>query len=1153
MKNSIGIYKRIVSLIVLTVMVLGLVPSVSAAEAKTVDEIISQSVVLEVKTPYYLKNGKQFNYSDNQYYYPQLVNNELMVPLRMLNSVLDFQYSYNSKKEEAVITKGNKKITVRANTDGIYIEGSDAKYIKNLAVNTGRELLLPFDSVAQALGYTVFKLNFNAVTVATYAKEADFTGEVKSKIASLMVNSEEIIFQENFEEPKWTMSSWGGSGEYLISTECGKGSNDFSAYMGATQKSSYGLMSSRIDYDHAKEYRLVLDAKVTDDWANTTFKPAMWTYNSEGTFIAGQNFIEFDDLEPTTEWQTFTYVMPKFYFYDDKFVDFAKFQINLQLTCAKANEASGGIFIDNVRLLENTSPTADVDCDFEADKFAAWYYPGETVKYTCKNPDALRGYNSIKIKVTDSNFNVIHTDSRSVDEIITKGWSYTPEELGYYEVEFSAVSPDGTVRKIVKGYIKLLKRDEGTPLYAFLSQPTVHFAVVKGAAKPMELRNDMHMASAIPYQESETEFRLLDMLGVAGLRLHYILWGNSYAGHGGIEDTPDVYNFTKADKWVQYSDQFGFKNIMANFFSTPIWAVEEKWRDPSNITTFGYVYQKMAPENMEDLAEAIQEFYKHYKGKVDILEFMNEPAYGNTAFWADTPEKLAEMIKTAYKALREVDPNKNMLMAAASWNQGYKLYAELLSKDKDFYDSFDMFTFHSRYAGDLKYYEDANNKYGYESKPAAATEEYLYSAYRSGKPKDHNVSTMHYYACYFNHIKKNVEYVTMFEVQDNVPDELRCAQYANGITPNHTIGLFTAFPYVEPHKGAVAAFNLYENIGLDFTYAGEFDFGNGQKAVYFMNDGEPVVYVWNSDDKPFYLSDELKNALTDKVECQDFMGKDFNIDDEMQPLTMYYIKGFDKNKIDAIEKNEGHVLNDDFEREYYTCKLPEFIPVDDVVLDETFEGIVIDNAETAPFDKETFKLNDNIEWITDNWNWVTQNHEKPAGFDSKFAAYVDNDGMYLVVDVTDSTINQQSVGSEWPSLTWQNDSIQLAFDCYGTGDSAMRAEFQIGMFKDKPLMYKEKAPEISFVMVDGWSDSKSELDTDKYLRIEKTNKGLMYKVFIPMSEMYPFQYSSTTDHLRFSLLVNDNNGTGRSYYEWSSGIGGTKDPKAFGALKFNNK
>ena len=52
-----------------------------------------------------------------------------------------------------------------------------------------------------------------------------------------------------------------------------------------------------------------------------------------------------------------------------------------------------------------------------------------------------------------------------------------------------------------------------------------------------------------------------------------------------------------------------------------------------------------------------------------------------------------------------------------------------------------------------------------------------------------------------------------------------------------------------------------------------------------------------------------------------------------------------------------------------------------------------------------------------------------------------------------------------------------------------------------------------------------------------------------MGEMYPFQYSSNTDHLRFSLLVNDNNGTGRSYYEWTSGIGGNKDPKQFGALK----
>ncbi len=37
--------------------------------------------------------------------------------------------------------------------------------------------------------------------------------------------------------------------------------------------------------------------------------------------------------------------------------------------------------------------------------------------------------------------------------------------------------------------------------------------------------------------------------------------------------------------------------------------------------------------------------------------------------------------------------------------------------------------------------------------------------------------------------------------------------------------------------------------------------------------------------------------------------------------------------------------------------------------------------------------------------------------------------------------------------------------------------------------------------------------------------------------------------MRISVLVNNNDGNGRSYMEWSSGIGGNKDPKQFGALK----
>ena len=131
---------------------------------------------------------------------------------------------------------------------------------------------------------------------------------------------------------------------------------------------------------------------------------------------------------------------------------------------------------------------------------------------------------------------------------------------------------------------------------------------------------------------------------------------------------------------------------------------------------------------------------------------------------------------------------------------------------------------------------------------------------------------------------------------------------------------------MEPHKGAVAAYELYQTIGLDFTYAGEFDLGDGQKAVYFINDGEPLVYVWNSDEKPFYLSDTLKDALGENGRCKDFMGRDFDIDGEMQAMTMYCLTGFDKDKINAITSNEGKVLNDDFEESITPAKCRSLSP-----------------------------------------------------------------------------------------------------------------------------------------------------------------------------------------------------------------------------------
>ena len=158
--------------------------------------------------------------------------------------------------------------------------------------------------------------------------------------------------------------------------------------------------------------------------------------------------------------------------------------------------------------------------------------------------------------------------------------------------------------------------------------------------------------------------------------------------------------------------------------------------------------------------------------------------------------------------------------------------------------------------------------------------------------------------------------------------------------------------------------------------------------------------------------------------------------------------------------------------------------------------------------------------------------------------------MYLLVDTTDSAIYTPTDGDcDFRDGMWEYDSVQFAVDCLGTGLASQRAEFQVGIFKGEPIIYKHSAPDIGFNMVSGWSNSNTQLKGD-YVRIDKTDHGNIYKIFVPMSELFPFQYSEASEFIRFSLLVNNNDGNGRCYNEWSSGIGGDKDPKQFGAIKF---
>jgi hypothetical protein len=126
---------------------------------------------------------------------------------------------------------------------------------------------------------------------------------------------------------------------------------------------------------------------------------------------------------------------------------------------------------------------------------------------------------------------------------------------------------------------------------------------------------------------------------------------------------------------------------------------------------------------------------------------------------------------------------------------------------------------------------------------------------------------------------------------------------------------------------------------------------------------------------------------------------------------------------------------------------------------------------------------------------------------------------------------------------WDFDSIQIAFDPNMEGKD--RTEIAIYRNPDgKCTAYK---------LLNFWTPEIPENLTrrgpmpDVKIATAKTAGGIDYTVTIPLRELYPLSVKTT--EFGFSWLVNDNDGQGRKYIQWSSGIGPNKDTSLFGMVK----
>lgn len=456
------------------------------------------------------------------------------------------------------------------------------------------------------------------------------------------------------------------------------------------------------------------------------------------------------------------------------------------------------------------------------------------------------------------------------------------------------------------------------------------------------------------------------------------------------------------------------------------------------------------------------------------------------------------MNEYAYKAIKCVNPELNFISAGYAINSGYKYLDELLNYNS-YKSCVDVYSFHGKY-NTVQKIKETLKTHNVSTEGLINSEAYCYGVYTKGVEKNFKHNDIFMPIDYIKSYKDKLKFVTFFCIPESTPDELRAVKKSG-----HSYGLFRTFPYIEPRSGAVIAYNLFDIFTNDTAYESEYSFGH-QKAVRLKNGDSSVLCVWSSLDEDFTLCSELQSVMTSDTVITDFEGKTADVN--MQKSKMYYITGVDESALDSLEQSCDKAINDIYVSPFYDCK--------DVYGNEGI-GYIPDSAiitQGELFDKDTFEINSSAA----KYNSLTSYKS-----DNRFAVSLADDGLYISVDVIDTTpVNDASNAEKLAD----NDSLTIAIDCCGNLLSNERNEYRAGLIDGEAALYKVFAADPGAEMSDeNCSGSKTVLSSD-FVDISRNNNMLSYRVFIPAYEMFPISNIYDALSVRFALKIRNFNTNG---------------------------
>ncbi len=1012
----------------------------------------------------------------------------------------------------SAIAMNNVTLNWNASTDNVGVSGYEIYNGTTLA------------GTVTGVTYTVSGLTANnSYTFTVKAKDAAGNRSSASNPLTVTTTTYYAVDNPGFEETtlnqakqvpvNWASSLWSRTIPVDMGVTVAEASSGTkSVYVSATDAGAAGWTSKAILLDSSmQKIKTTVKVKKSADYAGNS--PWVFiSYWKDGAFL--DTVTAPTVMLSSSAWTDITFTINSSQF------PAGTNQIRLHLATSRGSTAvnnQGMIYYDDVAM-----EYVD-DFSLKANTFGSWWKLGQNVVFQVIDGRLPNTVQTVSGTVYDTNNQVITQLSVDRQTLLTNGWTWLPSSEGYYEIAFDYT------KQGVSGSLPLTETYKATSAKGTAEDFTRTRYAVAVTESQSKSRDDRNPMFGFSYQlEGENAIQLADLIGFDFARIHSIPWGTQFTTTSwALEPQRGVFNWTAFDQQINLLEKYEM-DLVGNILYTPQWASSHPEDTSIYIAVPGYA--AYAPADMNDFANFLRALVSRYGDRIKKWEVWNEPHLpGGSIFWHDTPAKFVELLRTGYETIKSVQPDSEIWIGGLGGRRYLPFYNELLRLGGASY--FDKLSLHGMFP-DPRDFVELDQLFNVASKPWVTSESHAGVVNASGLtvvPTELEIAKKMLLDFMFQ-MKHQVEQIAYFDMMNLTEVEaLPFAQKEGWFT--HASGLFRKTPRIEPRLGAVVMHRLMETLGNNVVYRGEYTLSNNQKAVYFENDGQPLLVVWTDDLNSGSLDSQLAGAFTAQTTVRDWTGETEIASPTLllKPNKMYFVRNLDAAFLAGLQTTDN-VLLSDYEKVKRSLDIPTA------------------NGKQGPlFDHATGVLNTDLEWMDQNWRFQSVAGPQPQGFTAKAAVGAAADGLDLVFEVTDAAFIQNETAGNY----WRGDSVQFGIDTSGVGLPGGQVEFQAALTASGPVLYKSTVPYIGGDLPSNWTPSNQIVQYGS-LSVDRTQADKMiYKIHIDWSELYPYVYNANKP-MYLSLLVNANDGNGRiGWLEWSSGIGNAKDTGLYGKIVFD--